>query len=98
MSDRALFAIVGFGTYLFRASAMLRPSSGEPSPLLTAIPAAVLAAIVADQLLVGDRELDIRPSWLVAAVCAATVARWKGSAALTMGVGLVAVWALDAIF
>ncbi len=98
MSDLVLFAVVGLGTYLFRASAMLRPSAGEPSPLLTAIPAAVLAAIVADQLLVGDREIDVRASWLVAAACAVVVARWRGSAALTMGVGLGAVWGLDALF
>ncbi len=98
MSDLALFAIVGAGTYLFRASAMFRPPTGGPSPLLTAIPAAVLAAIVADQLLVGDRAVDVRPSWLIAAVGAVLVARWRGSAALTMGAGLGAVWVLDAVF
>lgn len=91
---------VGIGTYLIRVSAIaLAGRFGQPSPDVRAtmrlIGPAVLAAIVADQLVVDESALTIRPSWLLSALIAGWVAwRWR-SAGLTMGVGMLAVWLLQ---
>ncbi len=94
--------LVGVGTYLIRVSAIaVAGRFPEPSDATRAtmrlIGPAVLAAIVADQVLSGDDGLTVRASWLVAALIAGAVAhRWR-SPGITMGVGMIVVWLLDAI-
>ena len=98
MTELVAFGVVGLGTYLFRVSGLIRRQAAtEPSPTLRLIAPVVLAAIVADQLLVSDRSIDLRPEWLIAAAISAVVSWRTRSAALTMAVGLAAVWIIDAV-
>lgn len=102
MSAWLQVVIVGVGTYLIRASAIavagrLPEPSAATRDTMRPIAPAVLAAIVADQLVVSDQRLSVQLSWLVAAAVAGLVAhRWR-SAGLTMSVGMVVVWLLDAV-
>lgn len=102
MSVWLQIALVGIGTYTIRVSAIaLAGRFPEPSENTRAtmrlIGPAILAAIVADQLLLDDGALDVRWTWLVAAGTAGIVAaRWK-SAGVTMAVGMAVVWCLDAV-
>jgi len=102
MSPLLQILIAGLGTYLLRLSFIgLSTRLGAPSARTEAtlglIAPAVLAAIIADQLFVGDRGLIVQWDWWIAGVVAGVVAwRWR-SAGVTMVVGLVCVWVVDAI-
>lgn len=102
MSPAVQVLLVGVGTYAIRLSAIaaagrLPPPSASTVATLRLIAPAVLAAIVADQLVVVDGGVDVRASWMLAAVVAGAAAwRWR-SAAVTMGLGLAVVWIADAI-
>ncbi|MEM9513861.1 MAG: AzlD domain-containing protein [Actinomycetota bacterium] len=100
MSVGVQIVLVGIGTYLIRVSAIAAVGRfGEPSPSTVAtmrlIAPAVLAAIVADRLVLDDGAFVVRWSWWVGAGLAAFVAyRWR-SAGLTMVIGIGTVWAFD---
>lgn len=102
MSPALQVALAGIGTYLIRVSAIAFSGRfGEPSERTTAtlrlIGPAVLAAIVADRLLLREGAIDIRVEWLLAALVAGAVAwRWR-SAGITMAAGMVAVWTFTAL-
>jgi len=93
--------IAGIGTYLIRLSFIAFSSQlGIPSPrtesILRLIGPAVLAAIVANQLFVKDSAFVVQWDWWIAGVVAGAIAwRWR-SAGITMAVGMVTVWVLDA--
>ncbi len=101
MSPLLQILLAGLGTYLLRLSFIgLSSRLGTPSPrteeVLRLIGPAVLAAIVADQLFVGERTWILQWDWWIAGVLAGLIAwRWK-SAGLTMVTGMVIVWVLDA--
>jgi branched-subunit amino acid transport protein len=102
MSPLLQIVLAGVGTYLLRLSfiglsARLGTPSARTEATLALIAPAVLAAIIADQLFVQDREVVPQWDWWVAGVVAGLVAwRWR-SAGITMVAGLACVWALDAI-
>lgn len=99
MTPALQILLVGLGTYAIRVSAIAMSSRfAKPSPstevTLRMIGPAVLAAIVADRLLLDHGELVVRWDWWLGAIIAALVAwRWR-SAGITMAVGMVAVWSL----
>ncbi len=102
MSVGLQIVLVGVGTYLIRVSAIVAIGRfGEPSPsavdTMRLIAPAVLAAIVADRLVLDDGALVFRWTWWIGAGLAGLAAyRWR-SAGLTMVIGIGSVWALDAI-
>ena len=102
MSPLLQIILAGAGTYLLRLSfiglsARLGTPSARTEATLGLIAPAVLAAIIADQLFVGDDGLVVQWSWWIGGVVAGLVAwRWR-SAGITMGAGLVCVWVLDAV-
>lgn len=101
MSPLLQIILAGVGTYLLRlsfigASGWLGTPSARTEATLRLIAPAVLAAIVANQLFVAERGWVVQWDWWIAGVVAGFVAwRWK-STGLTMVVGMVAVWVLDA--
>ncbi len=101
MSAGLQILLAGIGTYMIRVSAIaVAGRFGDPSPTTEAtmrlIGPSVLAAIVADRLLLRDGQFTVTPSWWIAAVISGAVAyRWR-SAGLTMAVGMATVWILDA--
>jgi branched-subunit amino acid transport protein len=101
VSAVAQILLVGVGTYLIRVSAIaLVGRFPEPSDSTRAtmrlIGPAVLAAIVADRLFIQNGSVSVHWSWWTAAIIAAGVAyRWR-SAGITMGIGMIAVWTLNA--
>lgn len=101
MSPVLQVALVGIGTFLIRLSAIaVAGRFPEPTPAtretLRLIAPAVLAAIVADRLFVRDGDLVFEPAWLIAGLVAGLVAFRFRSAGITMAVGMVVVWLLDA--
>ncbi|MGI9603734.1 MAG: AzlD domain-containing protein [Acidimicrobiales bacterium] len=103
MSPLLMFAIAGMGTYLIRVSAIALVGRGIViSPgveaTLRLIAPAVLAAIVADTLVLDGEGLNSRWEWYLAAALAGFVSwRWR-SAGATMAVGMLALWGLLAVF
>lgn len=101
MSPLWQIVLAGIGTYLIRVSFIaLSGQLGTPSPrtesVLRLIGPAVLAAIVANQLFVADGAFTVQWDWWVAGVVAGVIAwRWR-SAGITMAVGMITVWVLDA--
>lgn len=101
MSPFVQVLLVGAGTYLIRVSAIaLAGRFPEPTDATRAtmrlIGPAVVAAIVADRLFIQNGTAAVNWAWWIAAVIAAAVAfRWR-SAGITMAIGMVAVWILDA--
>ena len=102
MSPALQVLLAGIGTYLIRVSAialggrMARPSPSSEATLRLIGPA-VLAAIVADRLVLRDGAIDVRWSWWVAGVVAGAVAwRWR-SAGITMAAGMAVVWTWGAL-
>jgi len=102
MSPLAVFAVAGLGTYLIRVSVIALVGRGVTiSPTTEAtlrlIAPAVLAAIVADTLVLGDGGLNSEWRWYVAALMAAGVSwRWR-SAGYTMLAGMGTLWLLLAV-
>ena len=102
MSPLAIFAIVGLGTYMFRVSAIALVGRGvtisaSTEATLRLIAPAVLAAIVADTLILDGDGFNTEWTWYVAAAAGAFVSwRWR-AAGLSMVVGLGTLWTLLAI-
>ncbi|MGB5951424.1 MAG: AzlD domain-containing protein [Ornithinimicrobium sp.] len=103
MSPLLQILLAGVGTYLLRLSFIAFSSRlGTPSPrtesVLQLIGPAVLAALVANQLFVKDGGWIVQWDWWIGGIVTGLVAwRWR-SAGVTMAVGLVVVWVLDATF
>ncbi|CAN5391045.1 hypothetical protein BH23ACT6_BH23ACT6_25750 [soil metagenome] len=101
MSPLVQIILAGVGTYVLRLSFIgLASRLGTPSPrteaTLRLIAPAVLAAIVANQLFVAEREWVVQWDWWIAGVVAGLVAwRWK-STGITMVVGMFTVWVVAA--
>ena len=96
------FLVAGVGTYLLRVSAIALVGRGGGIPpkvghAIRLIPPAVLAAIVADSLILHGGYLNSRPSWYAGALVAAVVVRRSGSAAWAMATAMAVVWLLQGI-
>lgn len=99
MTPALQITLAGLGTYLIRISAVvlsgrLRQPSARTEATLRLIGPAVLAAIVADRVLVRDGAVDLRWEWLAAVVVTAVVARRWRSPGVTVAVGMATVWVL----
>lgn len=97
----AVVAGVSLVTYGLRSSFLLGIEwlDGLPAPVedvLPFVPVAVLAALLAPDLLVVDGSLAVGPGndRLVAGLVAFAVAIYTESILATVGVGMVALWAL----
>lgn len=98
----AVILVIAVATYLIRLSFIhlfgrINQVPTRVKLFLKFVPAAVLAALVAPQLVtpspdVAEMVLDER---LFAAIVAAAVAWWRGDILLTIIVGMVALWALQ---
>ena len=106
MSDVALvLTIVGMGviTYAIRVSLFLLPEGAQlPERLLRAlryVPAAVLSAIIAPELLMpgGAFDLSLGNERLLAGLVAILVAWRTRNVLLTVIAGMGALWALQAL-
>lgn len=102
--SRVWVAIIlsGAGTFAMRASFLAAASRLATVPpfaqrLLRQIPPAALAAIVAPALLRPEGDLDLVQPRLAAGIVAAVVALRTRNVALTLGVGLVSLVALQAL-
>lgn len=94
------FVLAGLGTYLIRVSAIAMMGQGavvapRVERTLRLIAPAVLAAIIANGLLLDGGTLNTRPSWYLATLVAVVVAYRVRSAAWAMAAGMVAVWLLQ---
>ncbi len=94
------FLIAGVGTYLIRVSAIALVGQGVAIPprverTLRLIAPAVLAAIVANGLILDHGHLNPRVSWYLGAAIAVFVAHRFRSAAWAMALAMLAVWALQ---
>lgn len=100
MTAVAVVVLAGLGTFGIRLSAIaLLGRLGMPSPRIEAvlrlIGPAVLASLVATQLMAGSESTEVAWTWWVAAVPTAGVAwRWR-SPGLAIAVGIAAVWILE---
>lgn len=102
MSFTVQMLLVALGTYVMRASVILI-AAGRHIPervqsTLRLIPAAVLPALVANALVFDGGEVRPFGPWYVALALATVVAVRTRSVGWTLGVGMVAVWALSAIW
>ncbi len=98
----AVILVIAVATYLIRLSFIhLFGRINQVPPRVTLVlkfvPAAVLAALVAPQLVtpspdVAEMVVDER---LAAGIVAAAVAWWRGDVLVTILVGMVALWALQ---
>ncbi len=94
---------MGLITYGIRLSMILLLGRVEPSEkvqrALRLVPPAVLSAIIFPELLRPAGTLDISPGnpRLLAGLIAALVAWRTKNALLTIGVGMAALWALQAV-
>lgn len=96
------FLIAGIGTYLIRASAIVLVGHGVAIPTrlertLRLIAPAVLAAIIANGLVLEEGRLNPRVSWYVGTLVAVFIVRRFRSAAWAMAVAMVVVWALQQV-
>jgi len=94
-----MFVIAGVGTYVIRVSAIALVGRGvtisaSTEATLRLIAPAVLAAIVADTLILDGDGFNTEWRWYVAASAAVFVSwRWR-SAGLTMLAGMATLWVL----
>lgn len=97
-------ALAGLVTFAIRLSFIALLGRVEVPPLLTRalrfVPAAVLSAIVFPELLVRGGAVDASPSnpRLLAGLLAVGVALKTRSVALTIGAGMAALWAIQAVW
>ncbi len=95
------FLLVGIGTYLIRLSAIALVGQGVTVPpkvarTLRLIAPAVLAAIVANSLVLDHGSLNTRLSWYVGTLVAVFLVWRTRSAAWAMIVAIITVWAIQA--
>lgn len=98
-----LLIVVAAGTWATRISfiALFGKLDVIPDPvmrLLRLIPAAVLAALVAPSLTHAGGSFDLGNPRLAAGVVAALVAWRTGNVLATIGVGMGALWILQALY
>lgn len=102
MSFTLEMLLVALGTYLMRASVVVIAAGREiperVQSTLRLIPAAVLPALVANALVFEGGEVRPFGPWYVALAVATVVAVRTRSVGWTLGVGMVAVWALGALW
>lgn len=98
MSALAQVIAVAVGTFLIRVSmiaALGRITLGERTArALGLIAPAVLAALVAQTLLLEEQTIRAFDQWHLAAAVAAGIALWKRSIGWTLGGGMAALWLL----
>ncbi len=101
MNDLALVGIVAAGTLLMRASLVaLLANITIPDRVgqgLRLVAPAVLAGLVAQTLFLEAGELRPFGTWYIAAAVAAAVAWKTRSVGLTLIVGMISVWLLEAL-
>jgi branched-subunit amino acid transport protein len=100
MSAGWQFLLVGIGTYLIRVSAVALVGGGVEIPprverTLRLIAPAVLAAIIANGLILDHGHLSGRVSWYVGVAVAVFVVHRFRSAAWAMLLAMLVVWALQ---
>ncbi len=94
------FFIAGIGTYLIRASAIVLVGHGVTMPTrlertLRLIAPAVLAAIIANGLVLDQGRLNLRVSWYAGTIVAVFIVRRFRSAAWAIATAMLVVWALQ---
>ncbi|MCC7178325.1 MAG: AzlD domain-containing protein [Acidobacteria bacterium] len=94
------FLLAGIGTYLIRASAIVLVGHGVAVPArlertLRLIAPAVLAAIVANGLLLEDGRFNLRVSWFAGTLVAISIVRRFRSAAWAIAAAMLVVWAVQ---
>ena len=94
------FLIAGMGTYLLRVSAIALVGQGVTIPprverTLRLIAPAVLAAVIANGLILDHGHVNPRVSWYVGTVVAVLIVRRFRSAAWAISLAMLAVWALQ---
>lgn len=101
MSDLAVVAVVAVGTLLMRASLVaLLGDVTIPTRIgsaLRLVAPAVLAGLVAQTLVLDDGAIRGSATWYLAALLAALVAWRTRSVGLTLALGMVAIWVLEAL-
>ena len=89
---------VAIGTYLIRASMILALGRITLSPrverALSLIGPAVLAALVAQLLVLDGQDIRSFDQWHLAAAAAGMVAFWTKSIGWTLGAGMASLWLL----
>ncbi len=96
------FVLAGIGTYLIRVSAIAMVGQGMAIPTrvertLRLIAPAVLAAIIANGLLLDHGQVNTRVSWYAGTLVAVFVVRRFRSAAWAMTAAMVVVWGLQRV-
>lgn len=96
-----LMFVIAAGTWTIRVSFLALFGRIETIPpavlrILTLIPAAVLAAIAAPSLTHADGSLDLTTARFAAGLIAALVAWRTKNVLATIGVGMAALWILQA--
>jgi len=98
VSPLAQVLAVAVGTFLIRASmiaALGRVTLGDRTMrALGLIAPGVLAALVAQTLLLEEQTIRSFDQWHLAAFAAAGVALWTRSIGWTLGAGMAALWVL----
>ena len=98
MSALVQVIAVALGTYLIRVSMILALGritlSERTRRALSLIAPAVLAALVAQTLLLDGSELRSFDQWHLAALAAAATAYWTRSIAWALGAGMASLWLL----
>jgi branched-subunit amino acid transport protein len=94
------FVLAGIGTYLIRVSAIAMVGQGMAIPpgverTLRLIAPAVLAAIIANGLILDHGQINQRVSWYAGTLVAGFVVWRFRSAAWAMAVAMVVAWALQ---
>lgn len=102
MSPWLMIVLTGIGTYLLRVSAIAVVGDDRRIPprveqALRLVAPAVLAALVANSLLLEGGDWRALGAWHGAAIVAALVAVRFRSAAWTLLAGMVAVWVFSAL-
>jgi branched-subunit amino acid transport protein len=98
----AMVAAIGVGTWLLRLSFVALLGRVETVPptvtrILRLIPAAVLAAIAAPEITNASGSFDLGTARLAAGVIATLVAWRTRNIAATIGVGMAALWIMQAV-
>ena len=104
MSWMPTLILAGLVTFLIRLSFIVLLGRVETPPLLTRalrfVPPAVLSAIIFPEMFIRDSALDVSLGNLrLIAGLIATVIAWRTrNVLLTIAVGMVALWVLQALF
>jgi branched-subunit amino acid transport protein len=103
MSIWLIFLAIGLGTFSSRYSFIALFGRSEPPVWLRRalrfVPAAALSAIIFPEYLYRSGTLDLSPTnaRLIAGLCAAVIAWRTKSTLLTLAVGMIMLWLLQAM-